>query len=265
MYAAEVWGLNRLDHIENVHLLACKRFLGVPRRTSNKMVYGELARFPLYVNSFTACIRYWLSLLRMNDERLPHKAYIMLLELDKAGKQCWASKVREILCLTGFSFVWLQQGVGQVKGFLKEFKHRLIDMYIQEWTASVRDSKSYDCYRTFKTVFEKERYILDMDTYCFRVAITQIRLNALPLNNNIYRYDETERKKLCPFCKTHKEDEEHFLFRCPLYRDLRNKFLKQSADLPIHTILEASQANHRFNLSRFVFHAINQPKKALRL
>ena len=51
MYASEIWGTLRLDGIEKVHMMACKRFLGVPLRTPNKMVYGELGRYPLFVNS----------------------------------------------------------------------------------------------------------------------------------------------------------------------------------------------------------------------
>ena len=54
MYASEIWDCHSLKNIEKVHLLACKRYLGVPIRTPNNMVYGELGRFPLYVNS---CIR----------------------------------------------------------------------------------------------------------------------------------------------------------------------------------------------------------------
>ena len=42
----------------------------------------------------------------------------MLVNFDENGKQCWASEVRELLCKTGFYFVWLQQGVGDVKSFL---------------------------------------------------------------------------------------------------------------------------------------------------
>jgi len=32
MYSSEIWGLSKLDHLEKVHMLACKRFLGVPVR-----------------------------------------------------------------------------------------------------------------------------------------------------------------------------------------------------------------------------------------
>ena len=46
MYASEIWRTVRLDVIEKVHMMACKRFC---LRTPNKMVYGELGRYPLFV------------------------------------------------------------------------------------------------------------------------------------------------------------------------------------------------------------------------
>ena len=39
-----VWGLQRHENIKTVHLMACKRFLGVPVRTPNK-IGGDLGRF----------------------------------------------------------------------------------------------------------------------------------------------------------------------------------------------------------------------------
>jgi len=263
LYAAEVWGINQLEHIEKVHMMACKRFLGVPTKTPNKMIYGDLYRYPLYVNSYTACIRYWFKLLQMNNERLPYKAYQMLLQLDNSGKQCWVSKIREILCLTGFNIVWLQQGVGDVKKFLSIFKQRLIDMFIQEWSGTVRDRDRYQPYRSFKTIFVKESYVLDMENYCFRVAITQLRFNVFPLNNNVHRYSESIHDKFCPFCKNQIENEKHFVLFCATFEDLRVKFLKESKELPLHMLLRATDPIHRYNLSRYVFHASNRRKKIL--
>ena len=59
LYSSEIWGLHRLDGIERVHLMACKRYLGVPIRIPNEMVYGELGRFPLFVASYVRCVKYW--------------------------------------------------------------------------------------------------------------------------------------------------------------------------------------------------------------
>ena len=258
LYASEIWGMNVLDHLEKVHILACKRFLCVPVKTPNKMVYGELGRFPLHVNSCVAAIRYWFRLLQMQSHRLTNKAYQMLLKIDNNGKQCWVSEIRHMLCSTGFGIVWLQQGVGNVKLFLTQFRQRLVDVFVQDWSGTLRDHTRYEHYRTFKTIFEKERYVLEMDVYCFRVAISQTRLNALPLNNNIHRYSIVKEKKACPFCTHQKEDEQHFLFKCAFYDDLRVKFLKESARLTISQLLTARCSTHMHNLSRFVFHACNR-------
>ena len=136
-------------------------------------------------------------------------------------------------------------------------------MFIQEWTGTIRDRERYECYSNFKSVFEKERYLLDTNTYCFRVAITRIRFNLLPLNNNLHRYSKTEKDKACPFCRYQVENEHHFLFQCSLYQDLRSKFLKEFASCPLHLLLKASSASHRHSLSRYIFHAINRRIKSI--
>ena len=95
----------------------------------------------------------------MEQSRSPNQAYRMLVNLDENGKQCWATETRELVCKTGFYFVWLQQGVGGVKSFLCVFKQRLLDTFTQEWTADIRDKERYETYRSFKVVFEADKYL----------------------------------------------------------------------------------------------------------
>ncbi len=102
MYASEIWGTVRLDGIEKVHMMACKRFLGVPLRTPNKMVYGELGRYPLFVNSTLRCLKYWLRVLKMDDIRIPKQAYKMMILMDESEKKCWVTEVKNVLSKNGF-------------------------------------------------------------------------------------------------------------------------------------------------------------------
>ena len=76
----------------------------------------------------------------------------MLISLDENGKNCWVTGTREALCKTGFYFVRLQRGVGDVKSFSRVFKRRLLDMFTQEWTADIRDKERYVTYRCFKFI-----------------------------------------------------------------------------------------------------------------
>ena len=85
---------NRKTH----HMFALKRFLGVGQMTPNNMIYGDTARYPLYINAYVRAIRYWPKITRINEKRLPYKAYLLLLHLEEQGKNNWVTKIAQ-LCL----------------------------------------------------------------------------------------------------------------------------------------------------------------------
>jgi len=78
-YGAEAWGLIA-DHtvIERVHLFAIKRLLNISAKTPCALVYGQAGRYPLYIQQYTKCIKYWLKVTRMTEDKIPFKAYKML-------------------------------------------------------------------------------------------------------------------------------------------------------------------------------------------
>ena len=59
-YAAEVWDLEDVGQIEKVQTFALKRFMGVPLHSSNKLLYGETGRFPLFIKTAVKCGKNWL-------------------------------------------------------------------------------------------------------------------------------------------------------------------------------------------------------------
>ena len=263
LYSSEIWGLQRLDKIEKVHVLACKRYLGVPLKTPNKLVYSELGRYPLYINTYIKTIKYWFRLLDMDASRLPKQAYLMMVTLDKKGKKCWVTGVREILSKSGFLEVWLNQGVVNMKLFLLEFKQRLIDIYLQEWTASVREKDRYALYCSIEGGFGNNGYLKSVNIFCLRVALTQIRLGVLPLRNNTERYCERPEAKFCMFCKNVNEDEHHFLFVCPLYKDMRAKFLGSFSNVCMNTLLSGMMQDMSRSVAKYIFHSITLRQKIL--
>jgi hypothetical protein len=255
-YSSEIWGLNRLDHLEKIHLLACKTFLGVPLQTPNKMVYGDLGRYPLFINTYVTTIKYWFKILKMARDRLPLQVYNMLLAVDRQGKQCWVSLVKNVLCQTGFMYVWLFQGAGDELSFLRLFKNRLIDMFVQEWTETMRGSERHQQYFQMKGTFERETYLCDIDRFYFRSCVSKARCSMLPLNGNLNRFSDNFYCKLCPFCKTKIEDERHFIIECPRYDNLRRKFLQHRRYLPLHAILGTRNKYCVRQLSNFIVFAL---------
>ena len=225
LYSSEVWGLQMLSNIEKVHTLAIKRFLNVPLKVSNKLVYGEVGRYPLYVNSSVRCIKYWLKLISLDFSRLPKQAYIMLKNLDERGKTCWVTHVKNTLFSLGFGFVWLQQGVGCEKSFISIFKQRMSDIYMQEWYGSIDKKEMYKNYSLFKSVFKCEEYFDFVDKKCFRDCLIKLRLGTLPIGASCFkRTFSRDSNNLCKCCNV-MEDENHFVFKCTLYDSHRIKYL----------------------------------------
>ena len=74
-YGAEIWGLNKnLDSIERVHLFAIKRFLGVHPITPKHVLYGDTGRYPLFITTYTKCVKFWLRLIKLDNHRFSKKS-----------------------------------------------------------------------------------------------------------------------------------------------------------------------------------------------
>ena len=65
IYAAEVWGLEDVDPVEKVQTFAMKRFVVIPLHSSNKLLYVEIGRYPLFIRTAVKCVKYWLKLTKL--------------------------------------------------------------------------------------------------------------------------------------------------------------------------------------------------------
>ena len=113
-------------------------------------------------------------------------------------------------------------------------------------------------YRSFKDVFGKEKYLFSIDIYCFRVALTQVRLGVLPLNNNLHRYSENPVERICIFCADAFENKQHFIYTCPLYSDVRKRFLEKYSAVPLCKLIEGKNEKIGRSVAKFVFHAMKR-------
>ena len=150
-------------------MFALKRLLGVGHMTPNNMIYGDTARYPLYINAYVCAMRYWLKITRMNEKRLPYKAYLMLLHLDEQGKSNWVTKIRTTLFSFGFGYVWQNKGVQEVSLFIRYFRQRLIDNRWQDWKSRTDASDRFNLYRQFKTNHVQAVYLsVDITKYNYK-------------------------------------------------------------------------------------------------
>ena len=120
--------------------------------------------------------------------------------------------------------------------------------------------KYIDINRSVKTVLEKQRYISEINAFCFRDAIAQFRFGVLPLNGNVYRYSLSPSHRMqFSFCTSKTEDEHHVTCECQLYNDLRSKFLYNLSSTSLRSIPYSTNKNQYDNIN-FIFHALKKKR-----
>ena len=226
LYGAELWGVENMQCVESIHIYACKRYASAPLKTSNVAIMGDCGRFPLYISASKKCIKYWLRILHLKDDRYVRKCYNMLKLLDANGKVNWVSTIRQLLFKNGFGYIWENQSVNNETAFLKEFVLRLRDQYLQTWNDICQRSSKLTSYISFKSTFGKEKYLSVLNIKKYRYAFVSLRCSSHQLMIEKGRYTGLDRdQRFCHLCKFEIEDEYHFVLICPLYKELREQLI----------------------------------------
>ena len=269
-YGAEIWGLSEnQETIERIHLFAIKRFLGVHTKTPRHLVYGDTGRFPLFIVTYTKCIKFWLKILRMDQIRLCNKAYRMLIHLQNQNYVTWIDKIKTILYRYGFGCVWEAQGVGNEALFMRQFRERLIDCYRQTWHSSIESHDFYRTYTLFKSEFFHESYITDVTNFWHRKALARFRFGMAEMKDSYLKFDSSivRKDRNCPFCPNHIENEIHFLLVCPKYNSLRDNFLIRDNWRPVSVqfldIMSKQSMELNVSIAHFIYKALQLRQKFL--
>ena len=77
----------------------------------------------------------------------------------------------------GFNDVWLNQGVGDVDMFLKIFRVRVTDMFIQNWKTELSESTRAKTYILISD-FKFQSYLSDVNIPKYRMALSRLRVSA---------------------------------------------------------------------------------------
>ena len=233
------------------------------------MMYGDTARYPLYINAYVRTVRYWLKITRICETRLPYKAYLMLLHLDEQGKTNWVTKVCLALFRSGFGYVWQNKGVQAINMFMRCFRQRLTDNRWQDWKSRIDASGRFTFYRQFKTNHVQEAYLsVVINKYVknalvkFRFGISSIAVHSL--RYKLHSYSDT----ICLLCRASVENEVHFTLCCSAPNDLRGKFLPdkfcmQPSSFRLVLLLSTENKNIIKNFAIFLYLAFKRREIAV--
>ena len=140
-----------------------------------------------------------------------------------------AKSVKELLENLGFNYVWLYQGVGNKLLFMENLKIRLTDGFIQNWKAQLQTSTRARTYNLFAN-FKFQPYLDIIKSTKLRISLSRLRVSAHRLEIEKGRWHKPQKilysDRKCQICNT-LEDEFHFLLECPLYIELRKRYITE--------------------------------------
>ena len=112
--------------------------------------------------------------------------------------------------------------IAMIKSYVSSMKQE----YISYWQNTFQHSQKLEFYRSFKTDHASSSYLDLKRGTAGRRALVKVRISNHKLMIEIGRYNQTTKdNRHCPFCGCNViEDEVHFLFQCPTYSMIRNKF-----------------------------------------
>ena len=229
-YCSEVWGYTKSKPLERIHLKYCKKILNVKPSTSNAGIYGELARYPLYISRYIRILKYWFKLLYTDNCIL--KTVLAISKADcYMGKKNWIYNIRELLTTYGYGYVWDNPSAVCPDIFCKMIKQRLLDIFTQEWKADLELNQVLTLYKHFKTNFKYEDYLTISKCRRYRNALVRLRLSSHSLRIESGRYGQnriSRNERICQFCSIGDiEDEYHFVLVCTMYNELRVKYINR--------------------------------------
>jgi len=225
------------------------------------MIYGDSGRFPLYINAHLRSVKYWLKLLRMDECRLPHDVYRMMLRYIDKGSN-WASKVRDILVKNHFDNIWEAQCVENEQTFLIELREHLINDFSTKWELALNNSERYIFYKQIKPLQCVETYLYALDKKIFRDTYIRFRFGITDMYIHKYRYQAAPLQDICPLCNEEEEDEVHLLLRCPGLYDLRMKYIVPHVypidEDPISQLLASQECSTIRAVAMYLYYALRR-------
>ena len=266
-YGCEIWGLNVDKSIENVLLKYCRHQMGVGSKSPSPAVLGECGRQRVYVICYYRCIKYWLKILYSQSGSLLESSYKMLYNLCNAGRQNWASDIRDILYKFGFGYVWEMQGVDDKPKFLREFKKCVRDCEFQNWNESMFNMSKLRSLHLYKSELTAELYLYLYLPQRLRSALAKFRISSHELAIEKGRHNNVAvDQRFCQLCISNNnyfiEDEYHVLLKCPFYQELRTVYLNMYIDLPVnlYTFTKIMSSKDNNELSRLALYIANMFK-----
>ena len=152
-----------------------------------------------------------------------------MIDVFKNSDDSWDGHIKKVLGLYDMNSFYENIDHRRLHPFIyKKLFVKMSDKYNDESLKSIKiESSKLRTYALFKNEVGFEQYLIDMKNVQDRSLVTKFRLSNHRLMIEVGRHDDTaEEERFCPFCPQAVEHESHFMFTCPTYSHLRERYLK---------------------------------------
>ena len=189
-------------------------------------MYAELGTVPLLYNRLFAIVKFWSKVLYSENCILRNCYEEMYTNCEKYKCKNWAYDVKKILIDLGFNGIWIDKKIDN--SMLQIVKTRIFDQAKQDIFSKIEKSRKCIFYKYLIDGLYLQCYLRKSIPVKFQRCISKIRLSSHQLAIEAGRYSNTIRRdRCCRLCVNSIEDEYHFILVCPLFTELRRKFIKE--------------------------------------
>ena len=229
LYGSDFWGCIKCpknNPIENLHMQFCRQILGVQKNTTTYGVLLELGRTPLMHEARKMSIKNWerIKLEKANQLIIKSHQNSCIEELN------WTTTIRNTLAEHGLSFYYTNTNI---KNKHLGFQRRAKDIFHQEAFSTIKEGSSkLRTYSLIKQSIGKEHYLSTIRNPKTRRTLSKFRLSNHKLRIESGRVEGLKcEERICQICSSDVEDETHFLVKCELYKDQREKIFALCVNL----------------------------------
>ena len=189
---------------------------------------AELNRLPLNTKITMQAIKYWFHILESNGT-LVHSIYTATKDTNS-----WVKQLKDNLNKLGFSFIFDNPPLLKVN--LKNIERRIKDISLQTLENEIKTNNKLAFFSHVHLSNIRPCYVDLCKFKADRSTLAKIRVSAHVLSIERGRYLNIQKhNRLCLCCNNGEvEDELHFLIKCKIYNNVRNKLLDKLNRLPSH-------------------------------
>ena len=203
------------------HRKFLKFLMGVSKSCPNLAIYGDTGETPLSLKSYRLTLNFWHRITRLEDTALAKIALLENIEM----RTNWIITIEKLI-----NTLNLSNKIGNHNNFKHATKSALDEGFRKWWKKSLENPNlsRLQFYKKIKSEYGPEKY-LSLHDFKTRKYISKLRCSdhALQIEKGRHNHGNTRKEakdRKCIFCKNGDiEDEEHFLFKCDTYAQLRSK------------------------------------------